>query len=802
MKALRYLILVGLVLLIAVAGCAYFLPKLNGYQTEGSLPLPGLNKPVTVVRDEKGMAYIYAEDMDDAVVAQGFITAQDRLFQMQVTRMLASGRISELAGDKTKALDERMRTIGIYRNAKKHAAILNERTKGFIQRYVDGINAFIKTRPGSRQIEFTLAGIQPEPWEVADSLVVAYYMGWITSGNLGAEIRAQMLVDKVGPDWAQELFPLNINPDEQDDEPGSAALGNGRPPRLGLDTDKTIVAYLNDFTGGRGSNNWAVSPSRSPNGKPIVANDPHLDARLLPGIWYPCGIITPELRAVGVIVPGIPGMVIGRTDRVALGVTNAYGDCQDLYLETVDPNDPGRYMEGAESIPFEVKEERLRIKDKTSPGGFREETLQIRFTKRGPVVSGVLRGLKTDKVLTLRWAAAESMGPRIGLEEVLKAGSVQELSQGLRDLSFIVLNFVFADADGNIGWRVSGKLPIRSQGDSTLPYPVKDASDNWKGSIPFEEMPHSLNPSRGWVGTCNHKTVAKDYPYYYCSELAPSYRYRRLKELLSGTEPLPADQHWQFQRDTLNLMAKEIAPVIANALIGHDDTREMGKILANWDYHDDPGKAAPTVFQYVYHDFVHLMLEDDLGPDLTRSVLRAGHFWLERIQRMVLEGRSDWFDKRSTPDRVETRDELFHEAALSAAKKLEASLGKTPSAWSWGSVHQIQFVNALRRKGFGKSWLGCGPYPMGGSPETLYCAWFNHDAPFEVTVSASLRMVADLGDDDKIMAVLPGGVTGRTFHPHMKDQVEPFMRGDKVYWWFSDKAVKEHSAATLVLNPR
>ncbi len=801
MKAAKYLLIIGLLIVIAVAGLAFYLPKLNGYKQEGSLTLPGLSEPVRVVRDEKGMAYIYAKDLHDAVLAQGFVTAQDRLFHMQVTRMLASGRISELAGEKAKDLDVRMRTIGIYRNAKKHAGILNERTKGFIQRYVDGINAFIKTRPGSRQIEFSLAGVQPEPWEVADSLAVAYYMGWITSGNLSSEILAQMLVDKLGPDRASELFPLNINPDEEGARSAANTTTTETPCRLNIGADKKIVSYLDDSPHGRGSNNWAVSALRSPHGKPVVANDPHLDARILPGIWYPCGIITPELRTVGVMVPGIPGMVIGRTDRIALGVTNAYGDCQDLYIETLDPNDSGRYMEGSESIPFEVKEERLRIKDKKSPGGFREETLQIKYTRRGPVVSGVLRGMKTGRILTLRWAAAESMGHNIGLEELLKAGSADEISRGLKNLNFIVLNFVFADADGNIGWRVSGKLPMRTQGDSSLPYAVKDGTDNWKGWIPFEDMPHSLNPSRGWVGTCNQKTVTKDYPYYFSSQFAPSYRYIRLKELLSGKGQLSADQHWEFQRDIVNVMSQAIAPVMAKALLKHEDTREMGTILAGWDCHDDPGKAAPAIFQRVYLEFLHLVLEDELGPELTGSLLRSGYFWQERMQRMVMEGASQWFDNKSTPDKVETRDELFHEAALSAAKEFEASLGKNPSRWLWGDVHRIQFVNALRRKGFGTSLLGCGPYPMGGSRETLYCAWFDNTAPFEVTVSASLRMVVDLGDEDKAIAVLPGGVTGRTFHSHMKDQVEPYMRGDKVYWWFSDKAIKEHRASTLLLNP-
>jgi penicillin amidase len=495
-------------------------------------------------------------------------------------------------------------------------------------------------------------------------------------------------------------------------------------------------------------------------------------------------------------------MVIGRTDRFAVGVTNNYGDCQDLYVETVDPNDPARHKEGSESIPFKKVRETLRIKDGNAAAGYREEPLEIKFTRRGPVVSEVLPGLKTDKVITLRWAAAETMGPRIGIEELLTARSVKEVRERIRDMTYIVLNCVFADVDGNIGWQVSGKLPIRSQEDSTVPYVVKDAKDNWIGWIPFEQMPHAENPPRGWLGTCNHKTVGADYPHYYSSYFAPSYRYRRLKQLLDASGPRPVDEHWQFQRDTTNWMAREIAPIMAKALLSYPDTQEMGQTLAKWDHKDNPDQVAPTLFQAIYLNFFRLVLEDELGSQLTEAMLHEGYFWQERLQRMVLDGSSPWFDNVKTKDKIETMNDLFHEAALQTDQQLGAAFGKDRKEWTWGKVHQIEFVNPIRRSGFGKSWLGSGMFPMGGSRESLYCAWFDYDKPFDVILSASLRMVADLGDPDKVVAVLPGGVCGRTFHPHQKDQIEQYMRGDKVYWWFSDKAIKENAKSTMELKPK
>jgi len=447
-------------------------------------------------------------------------------------------------------------------------------------------------------------------------------------------------------------------------------------------------------------------------------------------------------------------------------------------------------------------EETLAIKDKDSPQGVRKEKIKIKLTRRGPVISRVLPGLKTDKVITIRWSAFETMEPSIGLERVLTATSVKDIREALSHVNFIMLNFVFADIEGNIGWHVSGKLPIRSRGDGTIPYVVKDKHDNWTGWIPFDDMPQLYNPQRSWVGTCNHKTVGMNYPYYYSSCLAPSYRYRRLTQLLNSPGKKSADEHWQFQRDSTNLMAKKIAPLIAKVLIAHDDTKQMGQILSQWDYLDDIDNEAPTIFQSIYRKFALLVFQDELGENLARTMLDQWFFWEERLEKMVIKGISPWFDNVHTKDIKETMDELLYQAALDVTETLGARLGQDPKKWVWGKVHQLEFVSPIRREGFGKGLVGGGSHSFNGSGETLCCGMYDFNDPFNVTISASLRMVADLGDDDKVLAVLPGGVSGRLFDPHTKDQIKAFMHGNKVYWWFSDTAIQEHSTTTLVLSPQ
>jgi penicillin amidase len=720
---------------------------------------------------------------------------------MELIRLFATGRIGEMLGEKGEAVDLRMRTIGFHRHAKRHAGILEPGTKGLMQKYLDGVNAFIRNQPGDYPLEFKLAGIRPKPWDLAESLAVFYLMSWESAANLETEIVAQMLVGKVRPERAREIFPLHINPD--DELGGKSSLQFPIPESAGLDFsgDEKLLAFLEGKPLQAGSNNWVTGPQLSSGGKPVVSNDPHLDARTLPGPWYPCGIITPEFRWVGAGIPGISSMIVGRNEHIAVGVTNAYGDAQDLYVETLDPANPDRYLEGGQPLPFEVIVEKLSLKDRNAPGGMREKEIRIRLTRRGPVVSGVLPGLKTDKVLTLRWAPFETMGPLIGADRIMTARSAEEVREAVSRFDIMMLNFVFADKDGNIGWVASGKLPIRSQRDGTVPYVVKDGKDNWVGWIPFEKNPQLHNPRKGWIGTCNHDTVGRDYPYYYSSHLSPSYRYRRLIQLMEQPGKKSAEDHWRFQRDSLNLMAREIAPVMAKALSARQDTRELGDILSRWDYRDDPDRAAPTIFQAVYREFALLVFQDELGIDLARAMLKVWYFWQERLQRMIREGDSSWFDNILTGEVKETRDDLFRKAAQIAAEKLRSSLGPDPREWNWGKVHTLELVSPIRREGFGKGILGDGPHPFPGSGETLHRGIFAFNDPFKVTTSASLRMVADLSDGEKVLAVLPGGVSGRFFHPHAKDQVKAFIGGEKMYWWFSDKAIQENQKATLTLRP-
>ncbi|MCG8551092.1 MAG: penicillin acylase family protein [Desulfobacterales bacterium] len=799
MKWIRRVCGVGALLVVCCVVLFLFLPQLNDYQDKGQLHLAGLNSPVTVIRDDSGIAYIHAENIGDLFFAQGFVTAQDRLFQMQMTRMYYEGRLSELAGAKTRDLDIRMRTIGIARMAEKQARILNPALRKQFQRYVDGINAFIKEYPDDLALEFRLAGIKPDLWQVKECLGVLFYMGYSTAANLTTEIVSQMLLGTVGYEKTAMLLPLNINVDDPDDK-GVITMPPKENLGLAVPFDPGLLAYAGDRALRVGSNNWAVAPEKSGTGSALLAGDPHLDPRMLPGVWYPAGLICPGIRAVGAQIPGIPGMGVGRTEHIALSATNNYGDMADLYIETVDPENPGHYLEGDHSIAFGHIKERLKIKDKDAPGGFRTEELDIRTTRRGPVVSKVLKGLDNNKVFTLRFAPVESMTPDIGLLDILTAENAQDLSKAMQGLAIACFNWVFADSSGNIGYQASGRIPLRRNG-GTFPHVVKDGTDNWQGWIEPDLMPGQINPEKKWVGTCNNKTIDTGFSHYYSSFFAPSFRYARLKELMAAKPGQTPLDMWQYQRDTANIMARRIAPVMAGIFLANGDTKDFGRILADWDFKDDPEKAGPLVFQAIYLHFALAVFEDDLGPQKVLTLLNAWYYWQERLLQFVLAGESLFFDDIRTAGKTETMADLFIRAAHDVRKALSQSLGDNPAQWRWGDLHTLELVNPLFRKGRLRRLFGTGPMPMGGSGETLYRGWYDFDDPYGVTHCASLRFVADMGDDEKLMAVLPGGASERTFHPRQKNLIQDFMAGDVRYWWFSDAAVQAHAKQILSLVP-
>ena len=806
-KTLKWILWTLVALLFAAILAVFLLLRASGHpKVDGELRLAGLSAPVKVLRDELGVPYIFAGNTPDLLRAQGFVTAQNRLMQMELFRATWRGELAATFGADALPSDIRMRVLGMRRNGDRHAAKLDASARAYLQAFADGINAYVQDHGGDHPIELKVAGLKPGPWSVADLVTLVHFIHYTHSTNFKAEIVGQKLIDKLGPARAKEIMPLTVNPDWTGSPAAlktSAARAGALGEPLGVQWAHLLVAPETLNHQGLGSNNWAVGPSRSASGKAMVANDPHLDSRILPGYWHPVGLFTPEIQAVGAALPGMPGILVGRTKHVAFGVTNAYGDVQDVYIETLDPADKNRYLQGGKSTPFTVVEETIRIKDKAAPGGVREQPLRIRYTVRGPVISdhpGL--GSGGDKVLVLRSTDAEVLGPVLGIEGLLTAPDAAAFDREVQKIDLMMFNFVFGDDKGSIGHRATGAVPVRAGADGSLPRVAPaDGSDDWTGYIPKDRMPGMIDPPRAWVGTGNHDTTPKDYPWYYTNYVAPDYRYRRMGQVLGSAKQMTVADHWKLMMDDRNLQSDPLRAAIVAALKDDPAQRDLAELLAKWDGVDRAEQAAPLVYQAMYREIAIGTFQNKLGDEVTRDLLSTWYFWQQRFDALAATPDSPWFDDPRTPDKRETLADVIRAAAPRARAGIEAVQGKDPAAWSWGKAHTLRFVSPLRRNGAGQELVGGFTVPRSGSGETLNRGVYDFMKPYDVNFFDSMRMVADFGDPDKIEAVVAGGVSERHFQPHQNDQARILVSGERRSWWFNPAKAEAAAKSTLTLKP-
>ncbi len=801
LKLVKWVLVGLLTLIVAAAIGAYLMVRSAGHpQVEGSLKLAGLSAPVKVLRDELGVPYIFAANTPDLIRAQGFITAQNRLMQMELFRATWRGELAATFGADALTSDIRMRVLGIRRNGDRHAAKIDAGSRALLQQYVDGVNAYVGDNTADHPIELKLAGLAPAPWSVADLVTLVHFVHFTHSTNFKAEIVAQKLIDKLGLERAKEIFPLTVNPDWTE---RSASLGQGAGERLGVEWSDLAVAPETLNHQGLGSNNWAIGPTRSASGKAMVVNDPHLDSRILPGSWHPIGLFSPEVQAVGAALPGMPGILVGRTKHVAFGVTNAYGDVQDLYIETVDPADPGRYLDGGKSVPFEVITETIKVKDKAAPGGLRDEVLRIRLTRRGPVITDHAGlGPKGDKLLVLRSTDAEVLGPVLGIEGLLTAPDAAALDRELQKMDLMMFNFVFGDDQGAIAHRATGAVPIRAGGVGSIPHaPPADGSDDWTGFIPKDRMPGMMNPARAWVGTANNDTTPQGFEWYYTNYVAPNYRYRRMGEVLGKAQKMTVDDHWKLMTDDRNLQSDVLRGAIVAALKADPAQKDLAAILEPWDGVDRAEQAAPLVYQALYREIALGTFTNKLGEETALDMLSTWYFWQQRFDTFVATPDSPWFDDPATADRRETLADVIRAAAPKARAAIEASQGKDPATWRWGKAHTLRFVSPLRRSGAGQELLGGFTVERPGSGETLNRGVYDFQKPYDVNFFASMRVVTDFADLDKIDAVVAGGVSERHFQPHQNDQAKLLVANERRSWWFNPAKAEANAKTSLQLVP-
>ncbi len=607
-----------------------------------------------------------------------------------------------------------------------------------------------------------MLGVKPEPFTAADVIGWAKMMSWDLSGNWSDELLRARLIAKLRPQDPQKLV-TTLWPGYPKDGPVVLPDFTALYDRLPLDA--LAAASPPPSPPGLGSNDWVVSGAHTASGKPLLANDPHLELDA-PSLWYLAQISAPGLDVIGGTLPGTPAVLLGRNDRIAWGFTNTGPDTQDLFIEKVDPSDPTRYLTPSGSAPFGTRREVIHVKGKD------DVVLNVRTTRHGPVISDVASSAAQvakehggNVVLAMQWTALEPDDTTI--QAVMKMNTAQNWDQfkaALRDFVTPEQNIVYADVDGNIGYYAPGRIPIRKSGDGTVPVPGWTGAYDWVGTVPFDALPHTFNPPTGQVVTANNKVVPDGYPYYLTRDWTVPYRADRIKALLADSPKATVDTMERIQSDQTSLMARTFLPTLRSVTPASDLERKAQAQLVGWEGDMARDRAAPLIFAAWYRAFSKRVYADEMG-----TLFDAYYGFHPRFLEDVLTRDPSWCDDVRTPG-VETCKQQAAAAFQDAVGQLAKSYGKDPSRWRWGAAHQARsahqvFTNTPLRSLFDLR------IPNGGGAYTVDVGRYDMGAkrPFEQIVGPGYRAVYDLSQGSTSHFIQTTGQSGNALSRHYRD---------------------------------
>jgi penicillin amidase len=852
---------IGVVVLAILAGAAgtYYLksyipniaaPK-SFPQIDGEIQLAGLDGPVDVYRDGMGIPHVYATTTHDLFMAQGFVHAQERFWQMDFWRHIGSGRLSEMFGESQLDTDKFLRTMGWRQTAEQEYADLGPRSKAILDAYVEGVNAYIADRePVELSLEYLiLTGVlNPdytiEPWTPVHSLTWGKAMAWDLRGNMGAEIERAVLLKTLTLEQVNELFP----PYPEDhpiivEQMGGQLVGTGSTSAvspltnipqnelstLNLKPIADSFALLDPLLGpagsGIGSNSWAVSGDLTATGTPILANDPHLGIQM-PSIWFQVDMHcrtkseTCPFEMSGFSFAGVPGVVIGHNDRIAWGFTNVGPDVMDLYIERVNPDNPNQYEVNGKWVDFETRTETIQV------AGSDPVELNVRSTRHGPVLTDTYGPLKDevdlkedpeaqpfkDKAgvplpknyaISLAWTALDPSTPFEAIWGFNLAQNWEEFREAARNFHVPAQNLLYADVYGNIGYQMPGDIPIRANGDGRLPVPGWTDEYEWIGFIPFEELPYTLNPSSGYIATANNQVNPVDYPHLITTDWSYGYRAERIVDMIEnapGKFDIATIQ--QMQADSKNLNAETLVPILLGLELDPELASVRDQTLGSWDYQNRADSQAATVFEHFWWNLATDTFKDDLPEDYWPG---GGSRWYEVMRNLVNQPNSQWWDDKDSEEEIETRDDMFARAFEETVEQIQKEHGKDPTKWpTWGEIHGATFRNAtLGESGIGpiEALFNRGPFVTGGGEGIVNATGWTIGEGFEVDWLPSMRMIVDLGDLRNSVTMHTTGESGHAYHSHYEDMAPLWASVEYYPMLWSEQAVTSNAEGHLRLIP-
>jgi len=797
MKLLMRILVVVLVMVAALAGGGYYYLIVRPQpQTGGELKLAGLKAPVKVIRDPWGVSHIYAQNEQDLLMAQGFVQAQDRLWQLESNRRLAAGRLSEILGEKTLALDKLMRTFGLMRAARDEVAACDPAAKKLLNAFADGINAGIAASAGRLPLEFRLLGVTPQPWTPEDSMAWAKFMALSGSKNWQEEIVRAMLVQKLGDAKAADLLGRI-----QDAAPPIV------PPELDLGA---MLPRLGDAPGqfglGGASNNWVVHGARTATGAPLLANDMHIALRI-PSVWHEVHLVAGDLDVIGLSLAGVPYVIAGHNQDIAWGITFAYTDLQDIYYERFDPQNPDRYEVEGRWEPVAVIDEPILVKGRKDPVAHK-----VRITRHGPLIAAdVPKAKGFAHGLALKWSAHDPGDMAATLYRLNHARNWEDFKAAAQRWCEPAINLVYADRAGNIAYALASRVPLRAKGHGRGPFEGWTGDNEWTGYLAPAQKPFILNPARGFVATANHRIVDDAFVPYISQDYSLGYRAARINQVLDGLTAATMDDFRRLQGDYRNPAA---GPLIAafNA-VGAKSAEGHGLLerLGRWDGTMGPDSGEGAIFAVLCQRLLANTFADELG-ELSERFFGVGLTYVEPLNRFVeyapailqsllAEPQSPWFDDVGTPDR-ETLAEILDKSLNQTHALLTERLGQDPSTWRWGRLHTVELPHPLGTVKPLDRIFNLGPFEGGGHFATVWQSAVMPGGDFKLNGwSVSNRHIYDLKDWDRSLGAIVPGQCGVYGSPHYSDQMDIWRQGGHHLLCYSRQKVEKEAKAVLALVP-
>ena len=754
---------------------------------EGEISTREINGGIEIYRDSLAIPYILAQNEEDAAFALGYVHSQERMFSMDLIRRAGEGRLSEVLGSEMLPFDKMFLTVGIRKFAYDNFSRIDPVVRKLLVSYAAGVNYYIKNQKGKYPVEFDILGYEPYEWKPEHSLIIIRMMGWELNIAWWVDYTYAYIAARIGSKKAAEILPEYIS---------SEPFGN----QLFLDDNKIDLSFIKTdrrfrqlfgFGGTQiGSNNWAVNNSASSSGKPIIANDPHL-AYSAPGRWMAAVLRGGDLRAEGVTLPGVPGIVIGKNENISWTLTNLMADDCDFYIEKIDSSGKNYLLDGKWK---ELQSRKVRIKVKDSL----DAEYVIKYTHRGPIVSDIhpYDFLYSNReisrpVISMRWNGNDFSDEMLAFYKINIARNWEDFRDALKSYALPGQNFVYADKDGNIGYLMGSRIPLRGGTKQAVIYDGSTSAGDWKGYLPYYSQPFFLNPPENYIATANNKVV-ENFSQYITTLWEPDSRIKRIRELLQSKKQHSADDFKKYQLDQVSPYARELAKYITDAFrnfrVKDDNLNLALELIEKWDHKFDAASQTPAIYCMFLDHLLSNIYRDELGDDLYNEYVFVGSIPYRNILRVLADPQTSVIDNCST-DAVETRDDIIRRSLWDAVTELQIKSGSDVKNWQWGQFHKARFKHSFSGiSGILDKVIDVGPFSVGGDGTTIFNTEypfndgirefprFDHEK-FENDLGPSMRYIFDFASPDEFYLVLTTGQSGHVISDHYSDMTELWLKG-------------------------